>query len=105
MSQAMASPNAAYVVEYARPTRRWLWSAGFGAESTVTSVAADVFEMPALMGPPVAAPWELQDVLEWASTREDMPEYPDTEEATAERTDFLVAISAALLESIERRSA
>lgn len=101
MSDAMAAWAApADTEEYPRPR---IWRVDFGREQTQTTVSREVTPTRALMEALAdSVAWD--GVLDWASSREDMPEYADTPEAEAERTEFYVAVSPSLLESIERRS-
>jgi hypothetical protein len=101
---AMASHEVeSFVAEYRTPKQIRTWGARPRAEVTTTAVAIDVRTAASLMRA-LSEQAEFNSVLNWASSREDMPEYPDPAEVVAERQEFLVSISAALLESIERRS-
>jgi hypothetical protein len=102
MSRAAASHADVFVAEYRMP-RKVQEMEGFARETTPTEYTDLVTPMLALLERETDAR-VLQDVLQWAATRADMPEYADAEDEIAERSSFLIAISPSLRESIQRRS-
>lgn len=105
MSAAMANPEEFFVVEYQTPKAiPRTWSTKVQREETVTTVSTTKFDSVASLMKALAEAVEFRNVLEWASSREDLPEYEDPEDVVSERHEFVIAISPGLRESIERRS-